>query len=85
MCFLTSLADVVRVLGCAQAGVAGSDDGLSSIGDLQFGEDPGHVVAHGFRRQHETLGDGGVALALADELEDLSFAVAQLGESLFRA
>ena len=32
----------------AKAGVACADDGLGTVGDLQLGQDVGHVVADGF-------------------------------------
>src|SRR5215470_6708548 len=34
--------------GGAEAGVAGFDDGLGAVGDLELGEDVRHVIADGF-------------------------------------
>ena len=61
------LARLLESVGCAEAGVACSDDGLPAIGHLQLGEDSGYVVANGLQRQHEALSDGGVVVALADQ------------------
>ena len=47
------------------------DDGFGSIGDLQFGEDVGYVVADGLRAQVEVARDLGVGLVLGDQRQNL--------------
>ena len=66
----------------AQAGFAGLEDGLSSVGDLQLGEDVGDVVAHGLGTDEEVPGDFGVVVTLGDEVEDLTLAGGEFRKSL---
>src|SRR5262245_40661015 len=64
-----------RLLGRpAETRVAGSNDRLSPVLDLDLVEDMGDVVAHGLLRQIEPRGDLGVVEALRDEIEDLALA-----------
>src|SRR6516164_105844 len=66
--------------GAAEPGVAGFDDGLGAVGDLEFGEDVGYVVADGFGAEEQLAGDVGVAAALGEQRQDLAFAFGQFGE-----
>ncbi len=66
--------------GMPQARFPGPDNGLRPIGYLELAQDIGYVVSHGFRAQHESGGDFKVLLALRDEFENLTLAIAQLGE-----
>jgi hypothetical protein len=59
---------------------SGSDDGPSTIGDLQLGEDVRDIVAHRLRTQSESLCDGRVWAALGDEVQDLTLAVGERPE-----
>jgi hypothetical protein len=52
------------------------------VGNLQLGEDVRDVVAHGPGAQVEACGYLGVAVALGDQVENLAFAGAELGEGL---
>ncbi len=54
-------------------GVAGEDDGLSTLGDVEFGEAHGDVVGDGLRRQVELLADLGVGEAAGELSEDVGF------------
>src|SRR5918998_4687914 len=65
-----------------QPRLAGPDDGVSPVGDLQFGEDVGDVVAYGLGAEVEAGGDLGVGVALGDEVEDLDLTGSQLGQGL---
>jgi hypothetical protein len=58
----------------AQTGFAGPEDGLCPVGDLQFGEDVGDVVAHGLGADKVMPGYFGVGVPLGDEVEDLTLA-----------
>ena len=62
----------------AEPGSAGADDGVGSVGDLEFAEDVGDVVADGFWAEEQAAGDGGVVQALGDQVQD-SRSRAQLG------
>src|SRR6266567_4550315 len=66
--------------GGAESGVAGSDDGLGAVGDLEFGEDVRDVVADGFRAEVQPAGDIGVAAALSEQRQYFPFPLGQLGE-----
>src|SRR5213595_3580737 len=70
--------------GCAVPRVARLDDRGGAVGDLELAEDVRHVVAHRLQREHEVVGDHGVALAGGDELEDLPLAVGQGRERRLR-
>lgn len=50
----------------AQTGLAGSDNRLRPVGNLQLREDVGDVVAYGVGTDKEARGDPGVAVALGD-------------------
>src|SRR5262249_61107388 len=67
-----------------EACLASADDGLGAVGHLQLADDIGHVVAHGLRAEHQSVGDLAVARALGDEIEYLALAVAELWEGLRR-
>ncbi len=64
------LGDEVTIyggLGFGEVGIAGFDDGLGTVGDLELVEDIGDMVADGFGGNVEVVGDVGVAFALRDE------------------
>jgi hypothetical protein len=67
-----------------QAGLPGSEDGLGPVGNLELVKDGGDVVADRFGADEETVGDLGVLEALGDEVEDLTFPVAEFRERLRR-
>ncbi len=63
-----------RVYVLPQPRLAGADDGLGPIGDLQLGEDVGDVVSHGLEAEVEPLRYLPVILAPGDQGEDLLLA-----------
>ena len=54
--------------------LAGAEDGLSSVCDLQLGEDVGDVVAHGLGAHKEACADLGVGVALCHVVQDVPLA-----------
>jgi hypothetical protein len=76
----TVRAPLDRWSGGAESGVAGSDDGLGAVGDLEFGEDVRDVVADGFRAEVQPAGDVGVAAALGEQRQHFAVAFGQYGE-----
>jgi hypothetical protein len=60
-CWLDSLLP-----GVAEAGVAGLGHSRGAVGDLEFEQDGGDVVADGLLRQHQPPGDLVVAAAGSD-------------------
>ena len=64
----------------AQAGVAGPHDRLGPVGDLEFDQDVGDVVADGFLAEVQPGGDGGVGPALGDQFQHFAFPAGQLRE-----
>src|SRR6516225_4522845 len=64
----------------SHAGVPGLDDGLGPVGDLQLGQDVGHVVADGLVTERQTGCDRGVGAALGEQIEHLAFPAGQLRE-----
>ena len=50
----------------AHSSFSSSDDGLSAVGDLEFVEDVGEVVAHCLGAEEKALRDLGVVLALGE-------------------
>src|SRR5215210_4118085 len=66
----------------SQPRLSGANDGLSTVGDLQLGEDVRDVVAHRLRTQRELLCDGRVWATLGDEVQDLALAVGERREGL---
>src|SRR6516162_4593307 len=62
------------------ASVARTNDRLGAASHLELGEDVGDMVAHRLGAERQFFGDGGVGVALRDELEHLTFALCQLGE-----
>src|SRR6266545_7891924 len=67
-------------MGGAEPGVTGPDDGRGPVGDLQLGQDVGHVVANRFLAEREPFGDSSVGPPGGDEVEDVVFAGGQAGE-----
>ena len=70
--------DRLAALDIPQPCMVSPDDGLGSIGDLQFGEDVGHVVADCLRAQVEVPCNLGVGLVLGDQRENLLLALSEL-------
>src|SRR5215218_4218929 len=66
----------------AKPGLAGADDGLGAVGDLQLGEDVRDVVAYGLGAQVEAPGDLGVRLVACYEPQDLVLTLGELGEGV---
>ena len=64
----------------AEAGAAGEDDGLGAVGDVELGEDDGHVVAHRLRAEVELAGDRPVVVAVGDQPEHLDLTLGESGE-----
>jgi len=58
----------------------GDDDCLRAVAQAEFGEDAANVRLDGRFAEYEPLGDLGVGQSTGDELEDLDFAVGELGE-----
>jgi hypothetical protein len=54
-----------------QARVARPHNRLSAVGDLELAEDVRDMILHCLQAKGETMGDGGVAFALRDQVEDL--------------
>lgn len=52
----------------SQACLSGPDRRLGPIGHLQFAVNIGHVVAHGFQADRQTLRDGGVGFTASDQV-----------------
>src|SRR3954454_1738744 len=69
-----------RSSGPSQAGLAGLDDGVAAVGEMQLGEDGGDVVGDRLRGQVETRSDLGVTEARSHGVEDLALAFRELGE-----
>jgi hypothetical protein len=63
-----------------QAGLVGGDDELYPVPGAQLGQQPGYVGLGGARGDVQGGGDLGVGHAEAHQLEDLAFAVGDLGE-----
>jgi hypothetical protein len=57
-----------------------ADYGPGAVGDLEFGEDVGDVVAYGLQAEEELFGDLLVIVSGGDEVQDLALAVGELGE-----
>ena len=76
----TVRAPLDRWSGGAESGVAGSDDGLGAVGDLELGEDVRDMVADGFRAEVQPAGDVGVAAALGEQRQHFAVAFGQYGE-----
>src|SRR5512132_2924103 len=64
----------------AEAGLPGTDDCLGAVGDVQFGEDVGDVVAYRLGTDDEAAGDVAVVSALGDQVQHLPLPLGQLGE-----
>lgn len=62
--------------------LAGADDGLRPVGNLELAKDVGHMVAHGFLAQDEAAGDLPVAVPLGNQTQDFSFSVGQVWKGL---
>ena len=60
-------ASIDRCLIGAEAGLAGANDRLRPIRDLQLAEDVRHVVLHRLDAQHQHFGDLMIAAALRDQ------------------
>ena len=56
----------------------GPDDGVDPAGDLEFAEDDGDIVADGLLAEVEAAGNGGVGVALGQQLEDVPLPFGQL-------
>ena len=65
------------VLKSSKSCFAGPDDGLGPVGDLQLGEDVRDVVAYGLGAQRQLFRDGGIWMALGDEVQDLTLPVGE--------
>ena len=70
------------VILSAQPRFAGSDDRLSPVGHLQFGEYVRDMVAYGLGADKEACGDRGVVVASGDEVQDLALAGGELGKAI---
>lgn len=66
----------------AQTRVAGPDDGLGPVVDLELGEDAADVVADGLVRDGQPPGDLPVVEPGGDQVEDLQLARSQPREGL---
>jgi hypothetical protein len=64
----------------AEAGVAGAQDGLGSVGHLEPGGDGRDVVGDGLAAEGELLGDLVVVVAGGQQVQDLAFPGGQLRE-----
>src|SRR5258706_14780043 len=60
----------------------GADNGVRTVGHLQFAEDVGDIVAHRVWAKHKAARNLVVAVAKCDEVEDFSFAFGEVGENL---
>src|SRR5207344_2676923 len=80
-CMTAHFRRVLPGLG-AEAGVARDGDGGGAVGELEFGEDRGDVVAYRLFGQDEAAGDLVVAQTGGDEVEDFAFPRGELGEDL---
>ena len=68
----------------AQPRLSGANDGVCTVGYLQFRKDVGNVVAYGVGADKQACGDLCVAVTLGYEIEDLHLAGGELGEGLGR-
>src|SRR5207248_4273811 len=66
----------------AQASLARANYGCAPISHLEFAQDVCDMVAHCLGAQHEPSGDVRVLVALRDQVEDFSLAIAELREDL---
>src|SRR5512132_1554198 len=64
----------------AEAGLAGSDNCLCAVGDVQFGEDVGDVVAYRLGADDEVAGNVAVVSSFGDHVQHFPLPLGQLGE-----
>src|SRR5215469_18906507 len=70
----------LRSLVVAKTRFACPQHGLRPISNLQLTEDIGDVIGDRLGTEDESLGDGGVALTLGYEVEDLPLALREFGQ-----
>src|SRR5690242_20656631 len=64
--------------GLSPSSLAGADDGLRPVCDLELAKDVGHMVAHGLLAQDETAGDLPIVAPLGNQPQHLPFSVGQV-------
>ena len=69
------------LLTLPQARFPGTDDGLGTVGNLQLGEDVGHIVAYRLGAQRQLPGDRRVGVPLGDKVRILRSRSVSVGKA----
>src|SRR5436305_11520124 len=79
---LYKLRNTIRSL--TQSALSGADDSLSTIGYLELAKNVRHIVAYRVWAQYQASSNLRIAVALCNQVEDLTLTFRQLREGLRR-